>query len=135
MNKAASLAAMAALALTSGCASLGVPPADRIARLPVVTFPEPPATSEFVLKLPAGQPIPTHVSITGSALASTARHTLDVTLPKDLYVYRDWVSDDGRTWRRSRSELSFRMALHLPSTEWPRAGELSLMIDRASAKR
>ena len=135
MNTTARLAAMAALVLTTGCANLAPPSADRIASLPVVTFPESPTTEEFVLKLPAGQPIPTDVIIAGTALASAARHTLEVTLPEDLYVYRDWVSRDGQAWRPSRSELAFRLSLKLPSYEWPRAGELTLTVDRAASKK
>ena len=135
MNAGTRLAAMAALALVSGCANLSPPSADRIANLPLVTFPEPPTTEEFVLKLPAGQPIPTKVSITGTALASTAQQTLEVTLPQDLYVYRDWVSRDGQTWRPSRSELAFQLSLKLPSHEWPRAGELVLTVDRAASAK
>ncbi|MDP1613085.1 MAG: hypothetical protein Q8M11_18680 [Sulfuritalea sp.] len=36
----------------------------------------------------------TQVVIEGSALASGAAQTRNVTLPRDLYVYRDWVSED-----------------------------------------
>lgn len=135
MNTTARLAALAALALVTGCTSLSPPSAGRIASLPVVTFPEPPTTEEFVLKLPAGQPIPTHVVIAGTALASAAEQTLEVTLPQDLFVYRDWVSRDGQTWRPSRSELAFQLTLKLPSYEWPRAGELKLTVDRTGSEK
>ena len=110
---------MNASALMTGCASLGPPSADRIASLPLVTFPEPPTTEDFVLKLPAGQPIPTNVSITGIARPprrvehgpKLTRPTPEITLPSPH--------------PRGRSDSSRPLAVHratIPRTAAPDAG-------------
>lgn len=126
------IAGLAAIAL-SGCAAMLPPPADTLARLPVVEFPATPPAGDFILKLPAGKPIPTRVIIEGSALASGADQTLNATLPNDLYVHRGWVSLDRRTWKHGREALDIRIAVSLPSDEHPRPGEIRVTVDTPAA--
>lgn len=123
-----------ALVALSGCASLSAPSADVLARLPVVTFPDTPPAGDFVFRLPAGKPIPAHVAVAGSALASGAEQTLTVTLPRDLYVHRRWISEDRQTWKPWDEVLSVDVFLALPSDEHPKPGEMRLTIDRKSAQ-
>jgi len=113
-----------------GCASLSSPSPEALARLPVVTFPDAPPAGDFVYRIPAGKPIPTQVVIAGSALASGAERTLEVTLPRDIYVHQRWVSDDGRHWRPLNETLAIDVSLSLPSDEHPKPGELRLTINR-----
>jgi hypothetical protein len=120
-----------AVVTLSGCATMAPPSAEKLANLPVVEFPAAPPEGEFILRLPAGKPIPTRVLIDGTALASSADQTLSVTLPGDLYVHRRWVSADGKTWKPLKEMLDIRVALSLPSDEHPKPGELRLSVDRA----
>lgn len=129
-----SLFAALALAVLSGCASMFPPSADSLASLPVVTFPAAAPAGDFILKLPAGQPIPSHVVIEGTALASGADQTLTVTLPHDLYVHKRWISEDGKNWKPYGDVLKIELALSLPSDEHPKPGEMRLRIDRRDAK-
>lgn len=122
-----------ALAL-SGCAGLVPPSADRLAALPVVTYPDPPPAGGFVYKLPAGKPIPSRVAIEGTALASGAEQTLAVTLPRDLYIHQRWLSEDGKTWRYLSDVYAIDLRLSLPSDEHPKPGEMVLTIDRKDSK-
>lgn len=122
-----------ALALT-GCAGLVPPSADRLAALPVVTYPEAPPAGDFVYRLPAGKPIPSRVAIVGTALASGAEQTLSVTLPRDLYIHKRWLSEDGRTWRHLGDVYAIDLRLSLPSDEHPRPGEMVLTIDRKAGQ-
>lgn len=126
--------AMLAIASLAGCAGMSPPSADRLATLPVVTFPDTPPSGDFILKLPGGKPIPSRVAIEGTALASGAEHTLSVTLPRDLYIHRRWVSEDRQNWRPFHDVLNVEMSLSLPSDEFPKPGEMKLRIDRRDAK-
>jgi len=128
MSRLAPLAttALSLLAL-SGCASMLPPSPDKVAGLPVVEFPATPPAGEFIFKLPKGKPIPTHVIIEGTALASGAEQT---TLPSDLYVYGKWISEDGKTWKPARDVINVRVALSLPSDAHPKPGEIRVTVDK-----
>lgn len=129
-----SLIACSALAILSGCAALTPPPtAEKIASLPVVELGKQPpqgADGEFVFKIPGGKPIPTRVAIDGSALSSGAQQVLHATVPKDLYVYKTWVSEDGRNWKRANEVFDVKAKIALPSPESPLGGEVQLTVDR-----
>ena len=121
---------LSALTLTlSGCANLFPPSASALAALPVVTYPATPPKGDFVYKLPAGQPIDTHVSIQGSGLKTSAQSTLSVTLPQDLYIHQRWVSNDRATWRYGNDAYAINLNLSLPTDESPKPGEITLTID------
>jgi hypothetical protein len=119
--------------LVTGCASLSSPSAERMAALPVVTFPNQPPAGDFILKLPAGQPIPLKVVIGGSLLAKGTVETLTATLAKDVYVHRHWASEDGKTWVRARDLVGVNLGLSLPSDAHPRPGEITLIVNRKPA--
>lgn len=119
----------AALSL-SGCATMFQPSQEKLAALPVVEFPATPPAGEFILKLPAGKPIPTRVIIDGTALASGADQTLNATLPGDLYIHRRWVSTDGKNWKPAKEVMDIRVAISLPSDEHPKPGEIQVTIDK-----
>lgn len=121
-------------ACLSGCAATLPQSENKLASLPVVEFPATPPAGEFILKLPAGKPIPTRVLIEGSALASGADQVLNASLPRDLYVYQRWVSDDGKTWRPASDVLDIKANIALPSTEHPMAGEIRLTVDRKAGQ-
>lgn len=129
-----SLAAGIALVSLTGCAGLFPPSAATLASLPVVTFPDTPPVGDFVFRLPAGKPIPSRVAIQGTALATGAEQTLVVTLPRDLYVHKRWVSEDGKNWKPLGDALAIELSLSLPSDEHPKPGEMILRINRKDAK-
>ncbi len=99
-----------------------------------MTFPEAPPSGDFIFKLPAGKPIPSRVAIRGTALATGADQTLTVTLARDLYVRKRWVSEDGKNWKPLGDALAIELSLSLPSDEHPKAGEMILRVDRKEAK-
>jgi hypothetical protein len=133
MSKRTLMGAALILAL-SGCASMLPPSQDKLASLPVVEFPATPPAGEFILKLPAGKPIPTRVLIEGSALASGADQTLNASLPRDLYIYHRWASEDGKNWKPVNDLLDIKIAISLPSDEHPKPGEIRVTVDRKEAK-
>jgi hypothetical protein len=123
------LSAAALLAL-SGCASMMPPSPEKLASLPVVEFPATPPAGEFIFKLPKGKPIPTHVIIEGTALASGADQTLNATLPNDLYLYGRWISEDGKTWKPAKDVIDVRVAISLPSDVHPKPGEIRVTVNK-----
>ena len=127
------ITALIAVLNLSGCAGLSRPSAEQLAALPTVEFPNTPPAGDFILKLPGGKPIATQVVIEGSALASGASQTLNATLPRDLYVYRDWVSEDGKNWKPAGDLLRIEVAVTLPSHEHPKPGVIRVKVDRKDA--
>lgn len=111
---AVSAAALAALSL-SGCAGLVLPSADTMAKLPVVRFGEQaPAHQEYVLLLPANTPLPIDTSVEGSLLAQGAKTQLTVTLKKNLYIYKRWVSFDDKTWMPGQDVIDGKFRITIP---------------------
>jgi len=93
------LSTLAASLLLGGCAGLFPPGADEMAKLPVVRYGQPaPAGGEYVLHYPAGAPLPVVASVDGTLLEKAGRASFDVAVKRDVYVYRNWVSFDGKRW-------------------------------------
>jgi hypothetical protein len=119
---------LAVLSLT-GCITMP-PSAEDMARLPVVVFPDPPPQGDFILKLPAGRPIPLHVAVKGTMLTKNINETLTNSLVKDLYVHKEWASEDGKTWKSSKEIVNVNLILSLPSDAHPKPGELMLEVNQ-----
>lgn len=117
------------VSLLSGCAGMA-PPADRLATLPVVTYPDTPPAGDYVYKLPAGQPIEMRVLVDGSALAGSVDQTVSANLARDLYLHRQWASEDGNTWVPARELVGVNLNISLPSYEKPGPGRIHLTVDR-----
>lgn len=99
---------------TAACAGLA-PTTAEMAQVPKVRFGDPaPAGQEFVAFFPAGTPLPVIAAIDGSLLDRSARSELHVTLKRDVYVFRRWLSFDGKTWLRSDDVVDSRFEIKLP---------------------
>ncbi len=118
------------LSLLSGCAGMRPPSADTLATLPVVTYPETPLAGDYVYRLPAGQPIEMRVLIDGSVLAGGVDQTVSASLARDLYLHRQWASEDGRTWVAAEKLVGVNLDIALPSYEMPGPGRIHLTVDR-----
>ena len=107
-------AALAALSL-SGCAGLVLPSADTMAKLPVVRFGEQaPKHREYVLLLPAHTPLPIDASVEGSLLAQGAKVPMTVTLKKNIYLYKRWISFDDKTWMPGQDVVDGKFLITIP---------------------
>ena len=85
-----------------GCAALRSAPFQSIAKLPIVRVGDPsPQSTEYVVFYPAGFAFPVKLKTSGSLFASGREVVSQVTLAKDLYLYKYWASHDGKTWRNS----------------------------------
>lgn len=126
--------AVLALSVLTGCAGLTPPAADKLAALPVVSYPDAPSHGDYVYKLPAGQPIAVRVRADGSALAAPVEREVSAALAHDLYLYRDWASEDGRTWQRADRLVGVNLSITLPSYETPGPGSIHLTVDRKAGQ-
>lgn len=101
-----------------GCASWMAPSEKEMAQVPTVRFGDmAPAGKEFVVLFPAGTPLPIVASASGTLMDKADKATLNVTLKRDVYVYRHWVSFDGKTWQYGRHAISGKFEFKLPGVE------------------
>jgi hypothetical protein len=132
--KCVSLAILVAATLGLG-ACAGIPPtSEEMAKIPVVRYGSPaPADGEFVLFYPAGAPLPVVTSVGGSLLEQPAQATLDVALKRDVYLYRYWVSFDGKTWQVGDGVVEGNFTITLPGGSDGKApGAMSASFDLKS---
>ncbi|MDX1252044.1 MAG: hypothetical protein IDH49_07310 [Gammaproteobacteria bacterium] len=130
MKKILVFLAASALLVTGGCANLKKPTMETLDTVPVVEFGnDAPANGDFILYFPAGKPIPVVAAIKGSALAQEAESTLNVTLKKDIYAYKSWVSFDRKTWQRGDEVLGFKFEIKVPGPEHPKPGLMGFRVD------
>lgn len=123
--------ALALLSATlSGCAGLTPPPAERLAAMPVATYPEAPPKGDYVYKLPAGKPIDLRILVDGNALSGGVDQTVGASLKQDLYLYKQWASEDGRQWQDANKLIAINLGIRLPSYESPVQGEIHMTVDR-----
>lgn len=126
---AALLVATAALA---GCAGMMPPPsAAEMAAIPVVRYGEAtPAGGEHVLLYPAGAPLPVVASVYGSLLAKPAQARMEVATNRDVYIYKSWVSFDGKTWMAGNQAVGGEFEMTIPGEKDTKApGTLSARFD------
>jgi hypothetical protein len=121
----------ATVLLCSGCSVL--PEQAELSRLPVITYGTPaPAGDNFILFFPAGQPIPTDVAIVGSLLKDTSNQRLVVSLNKDVYAFKRWVSFDNKHWVDARDTIDVKVEVRIPGPNHTKPGEIKVQIDNKS---
>ena len=117
----------------AACSSLPpgpAPSAEQTAQLPVVTIGQPlPAGDAYVLYFPAGTPLPIRTVVGGSAFAQGGESTLNVTLKRGIYGYRQYASFDQKTWVPWNQMLDTRLHLHIPSKDGKDAAVLDLQMN------
>jgi len=101
-----------------GCASLVPPKAEDMAQVPKVRFGDSaPAGKEFVAYFPAGTQLPVVASVEGTLLDQKAKAVLHVTLNRDVYVFKQWVSFDGKSWVSGQDVVGSKFEIKLPGVE------------------
>lgn len=112
-----------------------IPPSGAdLADVPVVRFGQPaPAGKDFILFYPAGTPLPVLATVDGSLLAKTGQSALEVATVRDVYVFRQWVSFDGKTWVAGNNAVGGRFEITLPGERTgAEPGTLSARFDLRS---
>ena len=99
----------------SACAGLSAPSTDEIARLPVVRYGQAaPSDKNFVLLYPAGANLPVNAKVVGNLFEKGDEATLSVRLKQDIYIYRNQLSFDGKTWSAGHDKVGGKVWLALP---------------------
>jgi hypothetical protein len=129
--KRVSLAILATATLSLGACAGFPPTSEKMAKVPVVRYGSPaPADGEFVLLYPAGAPLPVVASVGGSLLEQPAQAALNVALKRDVYLYRYWVSFDGKTWQDGDDVVDGEFTITLPGeTDGKAPGTMSARFD------
>ena len=114
--------------IVSGCAGMAPPGKDEMTQVPTIRFGEAaPADKNFVLHYPAGSALPVVSSVHGSLFAQADKATLNVRLNRDVFVYRQWISFDGKSWMPGNEAVSGKIELKLPGeTDGKSPGLLSV---------
>jgi hypothetical protein len=123
------LGLMALLAACSGMQrTTGSLPDEAILNaLPVIQLGEAkPAQGDYIVFIPAGQPVRTTVEAKGSLFATTDSKQLEVTLQRNVYLYKNWLSFDKREWRKDDSAVGGRIHFEFPSYDRPQPGYVSI---------
>lgn len=101
-----------------GCASLIPPKPEDLAEKPVVRFGETaPTGKEFVTFYPAGAPLPVVATVDGTLLERKVSSSMQVVLKRDVYLYREWVSFDGKNWVSSQDAVGGKFLIDLPGVK------------------
>jgi hypothetical protein len=117
------------MAVLAGCA--GTPPSDgQLSALPVVTYPDMPPAGDYIYRLPAGRPIDVQILADGSALTEGVAQTLSASLVHDIYLHKQWASEDGVRWQRADKLIGVNLSVLLPSYATPGAGKVHLSVER-----
>jgi hypothetical protein len=125
------LASLATLGL-SACATLLPPSNAELAALPVVRYGDKaPSGQAFVLHYPASTNLPVEAKVGGSLLEKTDQATLQVKLKQDIYVYKHWLSLDGKNWQASDQLVGGHFKVELPGDQDGHSpGQLSAEFNR-----
>jgi len=115
----------------SACAGLQRPPEPgALEALPVIRLGQPkPVQGEYIVHLPASEPVTTTATVQGTLFEQADSKTLQVRLKQDLYLYKQWLSNDRRHWVRATDAVRGNASVELPSWERPQAGQVLIELD------
>jgi hypothetical protein len=103
---------IALFALLAGCSAPVTLSEDLIKQKPVVKMGgAAPAESDYILYIPAGQTFPADLTIDGSLLRQSGDATTQISMKRDLYLYQDWASHDGKKWQRLNKVIGIKVGI------------------------
>jgi hypothetical protein len=107
-----------------------LPSDDAMAALPTIKLGQPkPAQGDYVVYLPASEPVAASATVQGSLFEKTESKALHVKLKQDLYLYKHWVSFDRRNWVPDTDAVGGNIRVALPSYDNPKAGEVLIELN------
>ncbi|HET7832750.1 MAG TPA: hypothetical protein VFK88_07275 [Gallionella sp.] len=114
----------------TACAWLPPSP-DEIAKVPKIRFGQQlPKDGNYVLFLPAGTPLPVSTLVDGNLFEHPSQATMHVFLKRNVYVYRQFASFDGKTWQSARNLIETHLELQVPKSDGSKAGQLHIKMDQ-----
>ncbi len=83
-----------------GCASLPSPAENPFDHARTITIGSgSPPEEAHILYIPAHQPIPVTLNISGNLMEHSTTVQDTVSIKRDIWVYQNWISYDGKTWQ------------------------------------
>jgi len=128
------IAALLFTLLSAALATAASPSYEELARLPVIPFGEPVPEGDYILMFPAGRPMTISVSVEGSLFTKGAKTKLEVTPAREFFVFRDWASLDGVTWRPRSELIKSDVVVKIPGYNHPLPGILKIRMDLVESK-
>jgi hypothetical protein len=123
---AVGLSACSGLQRTTG----SLPEASVLEALPVIKLGQPkPAQGEYIVYLPASEPVSVSTKVQGSLFEKSESKELQVKLKQDLYLYKNWVSADKRQWVKDTDAITGNIHVRLPGYDHPQAGEVLIELN------
>ncbi len=129
-SRAVLVASLVLAAALTGCAgglqrtTGSLPAPEVLSALPVIKLGQPKPQGEYIVYLPASEPVTAEAKVQGNLFEKTDSKTLSVTLKRDVYLYKNWVSYDKVHWAKDRDSVSGRVDVRLPGYDAPMPGEL-----------
>lgn len=118
--------------LLSGCTTLLAPGSDLIDHTMVAQLgdTEPAEKGNYILHIPAGQRVPIRILLDGTLFKNEENIEAEVSLARDLYLYKYWASYDGKDWKKWNDLVK----IGVTSGMGTKGAELNATIDDASVK-
>jgi hypothetical protein len=119
----------------SACSGLqrstgNLPEAAVLDSLPVIKLGQAkPAQGDYIVYLPASEPISSSTKVQGNLFEKAESKELQVKLKQDLYLYKNWISNDKRNWLKDADAVSANVHIKLPSYDHPKAGEVLIELN------
>lgn len=103
MSRITLITIMVCIGFFTGC-GVDMPPSEsEMKAMPVVKMgSSSPLPDKYVLYLPKGQSFPVEISLKGYLLKSPVKQKVMISLDRDVYLYKYWMSYDGKSWKSFR---------------------------------
>jgi hypothetical protein len=122
---------LAAFLAVAGCATVSSPWYEQVKSYPLIRLGDPkPADGQYVLHLPAGEPVPTKVLIKGNVFREQNAQEVYATPKRDIYFFENWISFDRSKWTRARETLDLGWDVTIPGYGNPEPGTILIKVDR-----
>jgi hypothetical protein len=120
--------ALLLFALTA-CGAISPPAALMDGKMKVVEIGSgKPDTDNYVLHIPAGVQFPLRLFVHGSLLEKELDLTKKISIKRDIYLYRQWTSFDGKKWLKPEETdnlIEFRTDVNLDAE----GGKITVFAD------
>jgi hypothetical protein len=88
-----------------------------MAALPIVEIGQAtPSNREYILHVQAGRSVPVKLDVVGDAVTAPGAANASVEPRRDVYLYKQWASLDGKTWHRSHDLFKTTVSVGLDAS-------------------
>jgi hypothetical protein len=118
------------LMMMGGCATVPVSWQEQLKSYPLIELGQtPPADGNYVVHLPAGKPVPIRIMLEGDIFTRDTVQDVHASPRRDIYFYKDWMSFDMKSWRRTRSSLKTDWDMGIPGYKNPKPGHIKIIVN------